>query len=76
MPNMINIPSNAEACAPVRLAIGGFYRLFGKDMLFLFGGGMLLILYDEMKAHGPASVARQVLSFMPQTAAGGCNPEA
>ncbi|GLC33503.1 hypothetical protein PLESTB_000082100 [Pleodorina starrii] len=46
--------------------MAGFYRFYGYDMLLRLGGGVLLVLYDEMKTHGPASVARQLLSLVPQ----------
>lgn len=32
-----------------REGIRGFYRFYGYDMLLRFGGGILLVMYDEVK---------------------------
>ncbi len=29
----------------------GFYRFYGYDMLLRLGGGVLLVMYDELKDH-------------------------
>ncbi|GIL52841.1 hypothetical protein Vafri_8605 [Volvox africanus] len=50
--------------------LGGFYRFYGYDMLLRLGGGILLVLYDELKTRGPGSVARQLLTVMPQPGRG------
>ncbi|GLI59946.1 hypothetical protein VaNZ11_001998 [Volvox africanus] len=41
----------------------GFYRFYGYDMMLRLGGGILLVLYDELKTRGPGSVARQLLAL-------------
>ncbi|GIL83208.1 hypothetical protein Vretifemale_12065 [Volvox reticuliferus] len=46
--------------------LGGFYRFYGYDMMLRLGGGILLVLYDELKTRGPGSVARQLLSLVAQ----------
>eukprot|EP00198_Chlamydomonas_reinhardtii_P002035 XP_001691371.1 ADP/ATP carrier protein [Chlamydomonas reinhardtii] len=37
----------------------GFYRFYGYDMLLRLGGGVLLVLYDELKAHGAGRMRQQ-----------------
>ncbi|KAG2490693.1 hypothetical protein HYH03_010854 [Edaphochlamys debaryana] len=34
--------------------IRGFYRFYGYDTLLRLGGGILLVMYDEVKSHGVA----------------------
>ncbi|KXZ54560.1 hypothetical protein GPECTOR_4g625 [Gonium pectorale] len=49
-----------------REGLRGFYRFYGYDMLLRVGGGVLLVMYDELKAHGPAGVARQLMGQPPE----------
>lgn len=36
---------------PIAAGLRGFYRFYGYDMLLRLGGGVLLVMYDELKAH-------------------------
>ncbi|KAG2426338.1 hypothetical protein HXX76_013095 [Chlamydomonas incerta] len=44
----------------------GFYRFYGYDMLLRLGGGVLLVLYDELKGHGSARMAAQFMQLTGQ----------
>ena len=37
-------------------------------MLLRMGGGVMLVMYDEIKSRGPAAVARQLLMLPQQDA--------
>ncbi|PNW83117.1 hypothetical protein CHLRE_06g307300v5 [Chlamydomonas reinhardtii] len=49
----------------------GFYRFYGYDMLLRLGGGVLLVLYDELKAHGAGRMRQQVMQLAARGGEGG-----
>lgn len=66
-------PPRSHPSLPPSLPPGlpGFYRFYGYDMLLRLGGGVLLVLYDELKAHGAGRMRQQVMQLAARGGEGG-----